>query len=117
MDWSWAVEGVTDSIPRVTGPECINYMPDYRRWIEAICISLLSFTILYWKVKRLKPIVVSQPAKCQHTTVRLILMIIMTLIFGIEMGFKLANKSVIFILNPCHIQTLLQVCQIINLLI
>lgn len=42
--------------------------------------------------------------------VKQILLIVMTFILGLEMGFKLASRSVIYILNPCHITTMIQVC-------
>ena len=30
--------------------------------------------------------------------------------FGIELGYKLSSKQMMFILNPCHILTMIQVC-------
>lgn len=38
-----------------------------------------------------------------------ILLVVMTLILGLELGFKFASRSVIYILNPCHIITMIQV--------
>lgn len=43
------------------------------------------------------------------STIRYLLLIAMTFIFGMEMGFKFAEKTVIFVLNPCHLQTIVQV--------
>lgn len=111
MDWSWATGGVTNETPRTMGPECENYMTDRRRWIEAVFFCILFTCILRWAAKRMEPIQIPDAKELEkpHTTTRLMLLIFMTFIFGIEMGFKLANRSVIFVLNPCHIQTLVQV--------
>lgn len=38
-----------------------------------------------------------------------IFLVVMTLILGLELGFKFASRSVIYILNPCHIITMIQV--------
>lgn len=117
MDWDWAVGGVTDEVPRTMGPECENYLTNRRRWTEAVLFCTLFTCILFWATKRLEPIKLPDANKVAkpHSITRLALLLIMTFTFGIEMGFKLANRSVIFTLNPCHIQTLVQVSQCLDI--
>ncbi|XP_017866624.1 PREDICTED: transmembrane protein 164 [Drosophila arizonae] len=111
MDWDWAVGGITDEIPRTTGPECINYMTDRRRWTETALLSVVFIYIMHGSWKRLAPIRLPPAHEIQkpHSAMRLLLLISMSVIFGIEMGFKLAGGSMIFALNPCHVQTCLQI--------
>ncbi|XP_068145701.1 transmembrane protein 164 [Drosophila tropicalis] len=111
MDWDWAVGGITDEIPRTTGPECINYMTERRRNIETVLLSALFIFIMYRSWKQLAPIKLPPPHEIQkrHSVTRLLLIIVLSMIFGIEMGFKLAGRSMIFALNPCHVQTCLQI--------
>ncbi|XP_053965006.1 transmembrane protein 164 [Anastrepha ludens] len=111
MDWSWAIAGVNDEIPRTAGPECINYMTNRRRWIESVVLSLIFIYLIYWAAKRMDPIIVPPPKEMNkpHSAIRLMLLILMTFIFGVEMGFKFANQNMIYVLNPCHIQTLVQI--------
>jgi len=40
---------------------------------------------------------------------RTYLLVILTLVFGIEIGFKLQSKQMIFCFNPCHIFTVMQI--------
>ncbi|KAH8337275.1 hypothetical protein KR059_005121 [Drosophila kikkawai] len=110
-DWEWAIKGITDEIPRTTGPECINYMTDRRRWIETVLLSALFIFIMHRSWQRLAPIKLPPLHEIQkpHSPTRLFLLIAMSIIFGIEMGFKLSGQSMIFALNPCHVQTCLQI--------
>uniref|UniRef100_A0A336MF62 CSON014525 protein n=1 Tax=Culicoides sonorensis TaxID=179676 RepID=A0A336MF62_CULSO len=43
------------------------------------------------------------------STGKQILLVVMTLILGLELGFKFASRSVVYILNPCHIITMIQI--------
>lgn len=38
-----------------------------------------------------------------------IILVLLTFVFGIELGFKLASKQVLYLLNPCHVITIVQV--------
>ncbi|CAD7012205.1 transmembrane protein 164 [Ceratitis capitata] len=111
MDWTWAIAGVNDDIPRTAGPECVNYMTNRRRWTESIILSSIFIYLIYRAAKRMNPIVLPTAKEINkpHSAIRLMLIIMMTLIFGIELGFKFANRNMIYVLNPCHIQTVVQI--------
>ncbi|XP_055854309.1 transmembrane protein 164 [Episyrphus balteatus] len=109
MDWNWAIGGITDEVPRTAGPDCIEYMTTQRRIIEAIIVTILCLWVTHWSYKRMDPIEVPAGPPEPHSPMRLFLLILMCFIFGVEMGFKLAGESVIFVLNPCHIQTIIQI--------
>lgn len=109
MDWSWAIGGISEEVPRTAGPECINYQTTQRRVVEGILVSILCLWVTHWSYKRMDPIEVPAGPPKPHSPMRLFLLILMCFIFGVEMGFKLAGESVIFVLNPCHIQTIIQI--------
>ncbi|CAL7939163.1 unnamed protein product [Xylocopa violacea] len=105
--FEWAYDGVNASIPRNVGPECANYISLKQRIIETVFASVLIIYLLIWGYKRMKlPTKVSYE---DHDRLgKRILLIIMTLVLGIEIGFKFTSRTVVYILNPCHITTVVQ---------
>lgn len=40
------------------------------------------------------------------------LLMLMSLIWGMEIGYKFSSRTVIYLLNPCHVTTAIQVCSV-----
>lgn len=106
--FEWAYDGINGSIPRNVGPECANYLTLKRRIIETLFISVYIISCIIWGLKH-----VTLPKKLayvgQDRVGRRVLLIIMSLVLGMEIGFKFTSRTVIYLLNPCHITTALQV--------
>ncbi|XP_003703446.1 transmembrane protein 164 isoform X1 [Megachile rotundata] len=105
--FEWAYDGVNASIPRNAGPECAYYISPKRRIVETVFISIVTIILLIWGYKR-----INLPTKisyANHDRVgKRILLMIMSLVLGIEIGFKFTSRTVVYILNPCHITTAAQ---------
>ncbi|XP_070157789.1 transmembrane protein 164 [Polyergus mexicanus] len=105
--FEWAYDGINSSIPRNVGPECANYLSLKRRIIETLFISVFIISCIVWGLKH-----VTLPKKVvyvnQDCVGRRVLLIIMSLVLGMEIGFKFTSRTVIYLLNPCHITTALQ---------
>lgn len=114
LTWGWAFDGVQASIPRNTGPECSEYLSIKRHWIEGVTVCLICCLALKWAVQNSKPLKVNYSTLHTMTAGRQLLLIVMTFTLGMELGFKLSQRSVIYILNPCHITTVIQVSETIN---
>lgn len=106
--FEWAYTGVNASIPRNVGPECASYLSMKRRIIETLFISVYILLLMVWSLKRIS-IPKSVPYVQQARKGKIILLTLMCLVFGVEIGFKLAGRTFVYILNPCHIITFAEV--------
>lgn len=112
--FKWAYDGVNSSIPRNIGPECAYYLSPKRRIIETFLVSVFIVTCLVWGYKRIR--LPAQVSYISHDRVgRRILLLIMSLVLGMEIGFKFTSRTVVYLLNPCHVTTALQVKKESNL--
>lgn len=109
MHWGWAYDGVNGSIPRNTGPECVNYLSTTRHIIEGVIIVPAALMVAIYGISKLPPLQFNYSRYDRLVFGKQLLLITMTFLLGLEMGFKLCTRSVIYILNPCHITSMLQV--------
>jgi hypothetical protein len=106
--FEWAYSGVNASLPGNGGPECAAFLSLSRRIIET-CITLTFAVIcILWGYKNLS--LIPQICNCgqRNDTGKRVLLVITSLMWGMEIGFKCASRTVIYLFNPCHITTALQ---------
>ena len=110
LDVRWTYEGVDKSMNGNGGSECAEYLPTQQKIIESVVfISVGLAEILYAYPRVQLPKKVPEVELKGDRTGRRVMLLILTLVFGIEIGFKIASKQLIFALNPCHMITLMQV--------
>ncbi|CAH8447643.1 unnamed protein product [Heterobilharzia americana] len=86
---------------------CVDYIPTARRFLESVFVCIMFSYTAYWSYLKLKveiPRQQSEPVKLRQA-----ILVVHSFVFGIEFGFKLATSTLIWILNPCHIITVLQI--------
>jgi hypothetical protein len=93
----WSYSGVDFSLYGNGGPECAGYLPKWILFGETL------FVIIY-SVSNYKP-----NLELRERFGRKLLLAGLCLIWGIEIGYKLSTRQLIFILNPCHVVTFVQV--------
>lgn len=108
--FSWAYSGVNFDLAGSGGIECRDFISVKQRVIEIVISCAAAGLILCRAIKHLtlpkNSIFLPDPIG------KRILLVVHCLTFGIELGFKFATNRMIFILNPCHIVTIMQVEQI-----
>lgn len=102
-------KGVNLSVPSTGGPECANYLPMQRRAWETVFGLIFAVLLLWVGWKNLYPVLKPSPSQWRDRLGRNILLLSMCLVIGCEIGFKLQAQSTIFLLNPCHVTTAIQI--------
>lgn len=104
----WAYAGVNHSIAGNGGPECAQFVPGLRRIWETTIAVIWACTLVVWSYRRVRvppaPRVVREDRGGKRC-----MLVLLCMVFGIEVGFKFSTRTVIYILNPCHVITMLQV--------
>lgn len=99
-------EGVRWDIPSEGGAACLSYLSKTRRLFETLFFTFVYGSLLLWCIPRLKLPVDERYAPRKHIAW---ITMIHCLVFGVEIGYKLTARSLIFIFNPCHALTAVQV--------
>lgn len=121
MDWAdWAVGGVNKSIPHYAGPICAGYLNITWRFIETILVLIFAIWLFQLSKKKVcvPPIVIPSASiiRNHQERGRMVLLVLLCLVWGMEIGYKFSSRTAIYLLMPCHITTALQVSTCIYLL-
>lgn len=105
MDWAYS--GVNTTVPRNAGPECAEYLDPTSRRVETVIVLIAAAILFNWGYGR-----ISLPTAAyvrRDRSGRRALLVLMSIIWGMEIGYKFSSKTVIYLLNPCHVTTAIQV--------
>ena len=102
--------GVDHNLPGNGGPECTHFLTVDQKLTETFLFTLFALLELYVAKSRVKlPAKIPVAERGFDRTGKKILLVAHTLTFGIELGYKLSTRQTIFLLNPCHVVTMMQV--------
>jgi len=107
--FDWAYKGVNFNLAGNGGQECRDFISVSQRITESILATIFAGYMIYNAVSQLTLPQKICPTDRVDRCGKRILLVVMCLTFGIELGFKLATKQMIYILNPCHLATMIQV--------
>ena len=108
---SWTYAGVDPKLPGNGGSECFQFLSPSQKLIETVFyVSVAVFAICYsWPRLTVGERKDATAAAAGDSVGRRLMLVVMCLTFGVEIGFKLATRQLIWILNPCHLVTMMQV--------
>ncbi|VDO88912.1 unnamed protein product [Heligmosomoides polygyrus] len=102
--WDLATGGVNHSIKGNGGEDCIAYLPTWQILCETAIFVPLALRVVFNTLPVLDCSFTSRPKQYS----RYAILTIYSLIFGAELAFKMISRTAIFLLNPCHITTIMQ---------
>lgn len=103
----WAAGGINMSDVKYAGKECIEFVDGTLRMVETVLILLACSFLFYWNLSKCKLPNINYADK--DRTGRRFLLVLLCMCWGMEIGFKCASKTLIYLMNPCHITTAMQI--------
>jgi hypothetical protein len=107
--FEWAYIGVDHNLPGNGGKECVDFIPLWQRVAESGLACIFAACCIKYAYKRITLPDKIPPLENRDMCGKRILLVSMCLTFGIELGFKLATRQFIWIFNPCHVTSMIQV--------
>lgn len=107
LDWMYG--GVDPKFEGNGGPECAAFISPQQRIVESLVIVFISVLEVLLAIKKIHvPKDVGRKGR-EDSWGKNLLLVALCMTFGVEVGFKFATKTVIYLLNPCHVVTMVQV--------
>uniref|UniRef100_A0A8C1T402 Transmembrane protein 164 n=1 Tax=Cyprinus carpio TaxID=7962 RepID=A0A8C1T402_CYPCA len=112
LDWMYG--GVDPMFEGNGGPECAAFLSPRQRIFETLIIvffSILEVVVAFKKInvpKEVRDVGKDGRRSKEDTWGKNLLLVALCMTFGVEVGFKFATKTVIYLLNPCHVVTMVQ---------
>lgn len=113
LDWIYG--GVDPKFEGNGGPECAAFIAPQQRISESLIIVLVSLVEIGVALRRINlckelRVVGKECNRAKEDSLgKNLLLVALCMTFGVEVGFKFATKTVIYLLNPCHVITMVQV--------
>lgn len=99
--------GIRPDIPGHGGEKCAAYLSKRTMILETLLSTCMMVIVgVFGSCTYTMPQIFSHE-KC--STVKKLLLITLCLVFGVEVGYKICSRQVLYLLNPCHVITIIEV--------
>ena len=107
----WAIGGIDFEVEGNGGLSCRDHVGFNRRVCETLLGIGLPLCLFLWNRTQNNTEQERQKKELHshYSPLRIALLVSMTFVFGIEVGFKFASKQLIWLFNPCHVTSLIDI--------
>ena len=97
------------------GAHCLSFLTPHQRLVETAVFGLLSLLGIFqsWRTVGLDVSKV-MAAPVRESQLRHCLLLLLALVYGLELGFKLSQGKVLLLLMPCNILTVTQMFLLVS---
>ena len=105
--WDVLYGGIRPDIPGNGGEECAAYLTRKTMLLETLLSTFMMVVVSIFGYYTYSMPQIFLPEKC--STLKKLLLIVLCLILGMEIGYKASSRQVLYLLNPCHVITVIEV--------
>jgi hypothetical protein len=99
--------GIRPDVPGHGGEECAAYLPTNMKLLDTGIAVLLMIPYFTYAIKTYT--LPTNIKKRENNVVQRILLVTLCVVMGIQIGFKISAKSLLYILNPCYLMTAVEI--------
>lgn len=105
----YLVGGVDRNLAGNGGPGCVTFRSPQRKIVETVLLCGICVLAYKYAFQRIQKILPERSTALEARTGRQLALVALTIMFGIQIGFKFGSRTVIWLLQPCHMITALQI--------
>jgi len=110
--------GIDFSVGGEGGPDCVDYLSPVQRLTETLVFGLFSLALVLHSWRKVCQVNNNNWGRLggggEYQVSRQCLLMILSLVFGLELGYKLATGQLLWLLNPCHVLTVVQMLLLVS---
>lgn len=94
-------------VPGHGGPECAAYLSKETKITETCITTVIMLVVLSYALKRVS--LPSQPPPEDYHFWKGPLLALLSIVYGLQIGYKISSGQLLYMLNPCHVITVAEV--------
>ena len=104
--------GIRLDIPGHGGPECAAYLSTGTKIAETCLSTVMMLVCLVYALKHIS-LPSKPPPENEHVLAKPLLALL-SIIIGLEISYKITSGELLYILNPCHVLTVVEVSDVMS---